>query len=157
MGYDLINSVGQTHQWKVLGWWHLLNLACEYGWSPRGTEPPIDAGSDWDGNYFQNEGQLVTAGDAIALADALARLLSDPNRDVAAAAVADRMAQVVADTAAKASTDARDVLRYPLDFIREILGHFGQDSIGRWQFGPKADQYLRQFIEFCRVGPFTIG
>ena len=56
MGYDLTNSSGQTRQWKVLGWWHLLNLALECGWSPRGTESPTQSQQGWDGNYFRNEG-----------------------------------------------------------------------------------------------------
>jgi hypothetical protein len=156
MGYDLTNSSGQTHQWKVLGWWHLLNLAREYGWLPRGTEAPSHSGPGWDGNYFQNDGQLVTADDATALAEALDRLLADPNRDAAAASVGSRKTQIALDNAGNSSSNARDVLRYPIDFIRGMLGHFGRDSIGVWQFGPKADQYLRQFIEFCRAGPFTI-
>jgi hypothetical protein len=155
MGYDLTNSFGQTHQWKVLGWWILLNLAREYGWSPGGTELP-DADSDWDGNYFQNMGQLVSREDATALADALERLLSDPDRQAIADTVTDRMERAVSDTASNASSDARDVLLYPVDFIRGMLGRFGQNSICKWQFGPEADQYLRQFIALCRAGPFTI-
>jgi hypothetical protein len=156
MGYDLTNSIGKAHQWKVLGWWHLLNLACAYGWSPRGTEPSEGSGSDWDGNYFTNEGQRVTHDDAVALAGALERLSADPNRDVTAAAVAERMTKIVSNTAENSSSDARDVLRYPLDFIRDMLAQFGQDSIRVWRFDPKPDHYLRQFVEFCRAGPFTI-
>lgn len=156
MGYDLTNSIGQTHQWKVLGWWHLLNLAREYGWSPCYTERPTHSGSDWDGNYFQNQGQLMTANDAASLANALGQLLSDPNREATAASVAARMTQIVSDAAAKSSSNVCDVLRYPLDFIHGMLGRFDQSSIGASQFGPASDQYLRQFIEFCRAGPFTI-
>ena len=155
MGYDLTSSSGQTHRWKVLGWWHLLNLAREHGWSPRGTEPPGDAAPGWDGNYFHNEGQWVTADDAAALADALERLLTDPNREAVAASLASRMSQAVADST-EPSPDPSDVLRYPLAFIRGMLGQFGQNSIGLWQFSPEADQYLREFIEFCRAGPFKI-
>ena len=98
----------------------------------------------------------MTADDAAALADALERLLADPNRNVTAASVANRMSQITSDSAAGTSYDARDVLRYPLEFIRGMLGDFGQASIGVWQFNPKADEYLREFINFCRSGPFTI-
>ena len=156
MGYDLTNAPGQTHQWTVLGWWHLLNLAREYGWSPRGTEPSGDCSGGWDGSYFRNDSQRVTVEDAAALASALDRLLGDPNREAVAAGVAERMSEAVSDTAVNSSSDAADVLRYPLDFIRGMLGGFGQNSIGVWQFEPKADQYVRHFIEFCRAGAFVI-
>src|SRR6185437_12885003 len=97
MGYELSNSFGQTHQWKVLGWWHLLNLAREYNWSPRGTESSASSDDGWDGNYFTNAGQRVTEEDAAELANALERLLADPSREAVAAAVAKRMAGAISD------------------------------------------------------------
>src|SRR5215510_4319042 len=100
MGYDLTNSAGDYHQWKVIGWWHLLNLAVRYGWSPRGTQRSDQNKSPWDGNYFENAGQEAVAEDATALADALQAMLQDPNRERAAREVADAMGKALADTGA---------------------------------------------------------
>jgi hypothetical protein len=55
-------------------WTFLLETAYYHGWKPAGTvKTTID---DWNGTYFGNDGQWVTAGDAAALADALERYLN---------------------------------------------------------------------------------
>lgn len=56
-----------------------------YGWKPAGTQAPKDwdieeEGRVWSGDYVSNGGQIVTAEDAVQLADALKRGLDDiPN------------------------------------------------------------------------------
>jgi hypothetical protein len=61
------------------------------GWEPAATRPchwededPCTCG-EWDGGYHTNDGQLVTAGDALALAEALEQMLPFlPHEDVVA-------------------------------------------------------------------------
>jgi hypothetical protein len=53
----------------------MFALAVMYGWQPMGT---INRGiDDWDGSYLLSENQLVTREDALNLAQALSRALTD--------------------------------------------------------------------------------
>src|SRR2546423_13839985 len=90
MGMDLCGAGGYA-AWNWQGWRGVLELGHRYGWIPAGTEPPLwDEGGPWDGRpwngtYFCNDGQRVTAEDAHALADALERALPDiPDEDAVA-------------------------------------------------------------------------
>src|ERR1700687_3816583 len=64
-------------------WRDVLALAHAYGWQPAGTVPPelpedFEPKTDWDPrNYFTNDYQTVTDGDARAIADALSDALDD--------------------------------------------------------------------------------
>ena len=158
MGYDLTNSAGGYHQWKVLGWWHLLNLARSYGWNPAGTEPPAEATplSPWDGNYFRNDGQFVTATDAAALADALERMLSDPKREDVAGQVARRLQWAIADESITSATELSDVITYPIEYVRGLIDPDDVSTVGCWEFDERSDAYLREFIHFARQGTFSI-
>ncbi len=97
MGMDISNGNGEDRRFSGGSWIGLLNLAHEYGWQPAGTEigglyseePPEDANhtrlvpveqagtESWDGNYTSNDGQLISAEDADAIADALERAFGD--------------------------------------------------------------------------------
>jgi hypothetical protein len=158
MGYDLTNASGDSHQWKSVGWWYLLNLARHFGWKPAGTLPPAahDEPSAWDGNYFHNDGQRVTAPDAAALADSLEKMLRSPTRVQAAQAVGARMDEILDDQAITPQTPLADVDTYPLDFVRQMFARFKQTSVGHWEFDSKSDEYLSEFIAFCRKGAFEI-
>ena len=156
MGYDLTNAAGEYHQWKSLGWWHLLNLAKSYGWVPQGTQAPDEMPDKWDGNYFRNEGQKIAAADASELAVALERLLADSQREATARSVGQRLEAVAGDESIVAGQAFDDVLTYPLDFVREMFRHFGAGSVGTWNFDESSNRYLRQLISFCRKGPLTI-
>jgi hypothetical protein len=65
-----------------------LRLGRQYGWHAAGTLPPRDwqedAYGDWDDiGHLEGFGELVTAGDAAELADALKRALDDiPDRNL---------------------------------------------------------------------------
>ena len=86
MGVDLGgNGAYFSANWR--GWRWLLSLACDHGWQPAGTEWNLEvhrwlsggvdekeeerARNDWDGDYFSNDGQIVSARHAANLADAL--------------------------------------------------------------------------------------
>ena len=72
-------------------WSRILGLARFYGWQPMGTLPPFihnlhkpayedPAHRSWDGTYLRNEGQLVQATDALAMAIARQLRLPPPSR-----------------------------------------------------------------------------
>src|SRR5262245_37298416 len=67
-------------------WSRILCVARFYGWHPMGTltpylhnlrNPMYGANQVWDGTYLRNEGQIVQADDAFALASALQQSLDD--------------------------------------------------------------------------------
>jgi hypothetical protein len=77
-----VSLYNQTHDGWVgshMAWYCVLKLAEEFNWRRAGTRDPLQPGSGpgWKGSYALNNGQLVTAEDATALADALGRALSD--------------------------------------------------------------------------------
>ena len=93
MGMLLLNDHFLEFEWNMGGWRDLLGIACHHGWKPRGTRllkqycriakdktvvwsrPVERLDRRWKGGYMSNDGQIVTARDAAALADALARSL----------------------------------------------------------------------------------
>src|SRR5574341_876690 len=89
MNYLLSNrSTSSLQRLSKETWSRILSLARFYGWQPMGTLPPylhnlrrptyVDGASGvWDGTYLRNEGQVVQADDAYALASALQRSLDD--------------------------------------------------------------------------------
>ena len=80
MGYDIGNAKRQMHL-NAGGWTALLQLAHDYGWKPQGTTASsrcLEASDRvWNGNYTSNDGQIVEAEDARAMAEALRRALRD--------------------------------------------------------------------------------
>ena len=83
MGMYLNNDSGSKRHYSRGMWCALLDLAHDHGWEPVGTEAPILPEDfvpydDWNGGYFYNDGQRVTATDAAAIADALERALLTP-------------------------------------------------------------------------------
>ena len=156
MGYDLTNAAGDDHQWRSIGWWHLLNLAVHYGWTPAGTLPGPDvvaAGEKWDGNYFHTAGQRVAAADAAGLASALQGLLADVDREAVAAEVAGRLAALMDEASTDEPGDPLDLATFPVKQFRSLSGGHG---IGVLAFDVKGCAYLDQFIAFCRRGNFVI-
>lgn len=96
MGMDISNGNGEVLRFPSAYWAKLLELAYEYGWQPAGTElgglESVDDTADddpfhhaalaeqnggWNGTYTSNDGQLITAEDANAIAEALERALND--------------------------------------------------------------------------------
>ena len=84
MAIDLSNGNGEDRLFGHPACAELLKLAYEYGWRPLGTvqdgylygENPKEV--SWNGNnYVTNNGQLITAEDASAIADALEKASED--------------------------------------------------------------------------------
>ena len=104
MGVDLYAGPGRSFSTSWFGWTWLLSLAEAHGWRRQGTradptmirlqlagrdapaagaEPELDAAveraaADWRGGYASNDWQVVTAEEAAAMADALARAVGRP-------------------------------------------------------------------------------
>jgi hypothetical protein len=75
MGMDLLSKKGDRFYFNMSDWPKILKLAFDNGWKPQGT---VGGGlyevlPDWDGNYFDNEGQWIEAEDAANIANALER------------------------------------------------------------------------------------
>ena len=88
MGFDLKSETGQEIQWTGVYWRLMLPLAEQYGWRPAGTVQPEGVPpEEWDGEYLTNDGQLVTEGDASALAEAIAKAIDADNLDEVANAI----------------------------------------------------------------------
>jgi len=77
MGMDLIGR-NDVFSLNWTGWRLMYETAVNNGWEPVGTEPNERAPQmpdRWDGGYFSNDFQIVTAEDAANMADALDRSL----------------------------------------------------------------------------------
>ena len=70
MGIDIIN--GPSFNWAA--WEYCFTVGRAFGWQPEGTLAPEDwppANGPWNGSYFTNDLQAVSATDAKAWAAAL--------------------------------------------------------------------------------------
>ena len=98
MTVDLRNNSGKEFSFSTIGWAFYLNLASMYGWNGLGTQPPKEWSSSeepWSGAYDWNAGQIVTAQDASAIAEALAKYLVDPSGKSKAKALASKLGKVI--------------------------------------------------------------
>jgi hypothetical protein len=137
MGIECRNEKSSfwCQQWR---WPKLLRLAEAHGWQPQGTsQPPEDAihfpGGRWDpSSYTSNDGQIVSAADARALANALELALPNiPDHDALAKYRRPDGGIGIAPTPPPAS-DAD------------------------WFSGAEAKAYVTEFIAFCRQGTFRV-
>ncbi len=164
MGVDL-RGAGSSFRFNWSGWRHVLTMAHVYGWQPAGTQfnvgmyrcleevhaetegEEIDreelerelalSVSSWEGGYGSNDCQIVTAQDAANIAVALELALDDvPDVNV---------------LASKTET-------FPLangEYV-ECIPSGVEVNCFEWFSGPDGKQYLREFIEFCKTGEFSI-
>ena len=75
MGMDLFSVKGDYFYLNVWRWSQFLKLAFDNGWKPQGTVCGglYEVLPDWDGSYFDNEGQWVESEDAANIASTLER------------------------------------------------------------------------------------
>ncbi|HWE35075.1 MAG TPA: hypothetical protein VG406_00775 [Isosphaeraceae bacterium] len=142
MGLDLISESGDSYRFGGFGWATILGLAQRYGWEPRGTLPPEgweesegEPNEPWDGeNYGTCDGQLVSAEDAAAIADALEAALADP-----------AVPEVLAAMGAEQREQVERMV--PPELAASFAGLPGYD-------GYRAT--IVEFAAFCRKGGFRI-
>ena len=180
MGYDLrartTNAAGEyelkSFRWNMTAWPRLLRLAYEHGgWVPEGTEAPILVDEKyeiyvvkegWDGTYFSNDYQTISETDARNLASALRKVLPDiPGQE---------WVKALDDVPGLPEGATVNVLRpedsYPpseVGQLREASARFGE---GRWytyyvttdfEFFAGGRSKIEEFINFCELGPVSIG
>ena len=133
-------------------WAKALELARLHGWRPIGTQPPSpDLKPLWDGGYLTNDGQTVTAKDAISLAAALERSLDDipdtvqihwnPN------------AWIEYELPEWLSPEEKEMIQEGIEAERlDILGIHPHEF-----FAGDEKCCLIPFIRFCRLGSFIIS
>lgn len=137
MGVDLKGSGRFSANWG--GWYALLNLANEFGWSPAGCLEMDYTNLAWSHpdessykgerlGYNSNDGQLVTDSDAANIALALRRALSDPTNPAASSVInfgdegdvrSVEYQVALAKQFMKDPTSIDD--RLPVSFVREFL------------------------------------
>ena len=157
MSYELFNpSITLCRKFNRQFWVKALELARLYGWQPMGTlpAPGVDfsqLGAVWHGTYLTNDGQVVRAEDARALAAALERSLED----ISEARVAldwDPDAWRKYDLPAWLSPAEKELIEGELqEGLLDILGTHPLEF-----FAGEEKCYLVQFIRFCRLGSFAI-
>ena len=157
MSYDLVNSSLEiSRKFSRQVWVKALELACSQGWMPLGTAPPymhrfFETEADWSGTYLTNDGQIVTAEDARALASALERSL-DKIPDVAPGIAWDPALWQEDDLPEWLSPEERAIIEETLQdglldmLIVDPLDFFAGDE----------KPCLKQMIRFCRLGSFEI-
>ncbi len=163
MGMDLIRE-GGCFRMSGSTWSHALELAHLNGWEPAGTESPVwhdEKGKqygpvpDWDGGYWSNDYQGVTAKDARNLADALERSLPDvPSFDVLEGK---RTFIVEKGDGSAAIYDSREAIPAGEKLVGTGIPSETVVTPMEVFSGEKGKEYLRDFIAFCRAGAFCIG
>ena len=145
MGYDLQNEKGNTFRWNVWGYSPVLSLAEVYGWKPKGTVlnnwESGEIETDWDGKYFSNDGQVVTAEDASDMAKALSKALED---------IPDKAASK--ETPEPPEKDLKDVVKM-MDKMSETM--LSNDNLKEQFSGKDKKQYVKDFIDFLREGSYV--
>ncbi len=157
MGMDLVNRHNDYIAFRGVVWARILYLAEDHGWKPAGTVSPYDRddpnseyyfAEPWHGGYDTNEGQLVTAEDASALADALEaaceRIPDQRIRSGEHVQVGDLPASIddpVVDFLVR--TGSEDTM--PREFLK-VYEFFAGD-------GKTA---IKKLIAFCRKGEFRL-
>ena len=126
-------------------WNDILELAERYGWHPTRTGPPRGMkAAEWCGSYYSSDGQRFYAREAAALADALEQFLAGEEPVAEASANADR-----------------ERLRGFIGRLSQQLGVTPNVTGGlppeTWLSDEEGQEYLRQFVAFCRRGSFRMG
>ena len=160
MGYDLYNLEDESEfRWNIYAWRPLLRLATDYGWTPEGTDiPPWYSGSerkeiiarmpDYYKNYTGNDGQVITATDAVKIANALKISLNDiPDFEVD---------ENITNTNVVISDDCSEderLTQMAENFITNLNSNV--DPLVYFS-GAIQKAYIQEFIEFCEKGAFII-
>jgi hypothetical protein len=157
MTFQLVNlSLEISRTFSRQSWAKALELARAFGWTSPGTQPPpffdpYELKADWDGTYFTNDDQIVSAEDACSLAAALERSLAK-----------------ISDSGISHYWSIKPLLEDDLPewlspceraTIEESLQAGLLDTMGIQPVNFFADSEKRNLIElirFCRLGGFAI-
>lgn len=136
-----LRGEGGFFRWSTIAWDKVLDLADAHGWERAGTLAPVCVDefgrpfriAGWDGSYDTNDGQVVLAEDAAALACALESALDDiPDFECG-----EKLVEMNLGSVLTMEMDNPDLT--PAAFFS----------------GPDKER-LAEFILFCRAGAFEI-
>ena len=157
MSYELVSrSTVLCRTFSRQFWAKALELAQSYGWQPRGTRPPShldfhELEAEWDGRYLTNDGQTVSAEDALSLAASLQRSLddiSDENLPLDWGSIL----QLEDDLPEWLSPEEKEFIEEELqDGLLDVMGTSPLEY-----FAGDEKRHLKEFIRFCRLGSFEI-
>jgi hypothetical protein len=157
MSYELVNQpTDLCRTFSRQFWAKALELAQFYGWKPQGTRPPshfdfYELRTEWDGRYFTNDGQMVKAEDARALAAALERSLDDISDDKVPTDW-NSLVQFEDDLPEWLSPEEKEFIEEELqDGLLDIMKMSPLEY-----FAGDEKRYLKGLIRFCRLGSFEI-
>ena len=151
MTLELFNTATSiSRKYSRQFWGKALELAQFYGWRPLGTRfhslPEV-----WNGNYLTNDGQIVLATDASALASALAKALDDIP-DVSAEMDWHPKLWVEDDLPEWLSPEEKELIEDGLEeHALEVMEMHPFEF-----FAGNEKPHLIDFIRFCRLGSFVI-
>ena len=157
MGMELVNRHNDYIAFRHMVWARILYLAKDCGWKSAGTLSPYDhddpnseyySPEPWHGGYASNEGQMVSADDACAFADALemacARIPDERIQSGDYVQVED-LPPAVDDPVVNLLVSTGSVDALPREFLN-VYEFFGGD-------GKTA---IQELIAFCRKGEFYV-
>jgi len=128
MGYDLSNASGAYVRFTGSGWDLALSVAEHYGWNPTGALKPAawNEATDgaWEGDYWLNVGQQVSAGDAAALTTALDRAVCAPDFIEVAIRIVDELHEELAQHEPRWRDDLEPLSRQQAEGFRQRLIEF---------------------------------
>jgi hypothetical protein len=157
MSYELVSrSTVLCRTFSRQFWAKALELAQSYGWQPRGTHPPshldfYELEAEWDGRYLTNDGQTVSAEDALSLAASLQRSLDDIS-DENIPMDWGSLLQLEDDLPEWLSPEEKEFIEEELqDGLLDVMGTSPLEY-----FAGDEKRHLKEFIRFCRLGSFEI-
>lgn len=157
MSFELVNqSTEICRTFSRQTWAKALELARLYGWQPMGTEPPTilelyALNAEWTGTYLTNDGQVVRAEDARALAAALERSL-DRISDIASSIEWNPHLWLENELPEWLSPEEKAMIEETLQ--EGLLDTFAINPVDFFAGAEKRS--LVGFIRFCRLGSFEI-
>ena len=157
MSFELVNqSTEICRKFSRQTWAKALELARLYGWQPMGTRPPAifdfyALNAEWNGTYLTNDGQVVRAEDARALASALERSL-ERIRDVVSPIEWNHRLWLEDELPEWLSPEEKAMIEETLQ--DGLLDTIAMDPFDF--FAGTEKRSLIGFIRFCRLGSFEI-
>jgi len=147
MSVDLSNKNGGHLKFSNIGWAQILSLAKLNGWVPAGTVDPwwkneVDA-PQWEGSYCSNDGQTVTAEDALAIANSLEKALLEITEPLLRPS-----GYIPIDECFRMSVAVVEAVESALNPNCEPYSEIIPIRIG--------EQDIRDLIQFSRMGEFCI-
>jgi len=168
--YEKEYELKNTLNFSLERWSRILKLARLYGWQPASTragplyydvpDNPDIKPLEWNGGYFTNDGQIVTAEDASELGKALEQALDDlPDHE-------SNSPRYVEVHSFKEADDYISLMENPIlkSFVSKREHYLSGEGISIPNtkpflfefFSGSQKKYVIDFITFCKKGAFEI-